>query len=53
MEGREKIEGIEGFPNNSVKIFNRWGNEVWSVRGYNNAEKGFGGIGNQGILTKP
>lgn len=30
------IENIEQFPNNSVKIFNRFGEQVWSGDGYNN-----------------
>jgi len=30
------IENIDMFPENSVKIFNRWGNQVWSAENYNN-----------------
>ena len=30
------IENIENFPINSVSIFNRWGNKVWSTDNYNN-----------------
>ncbi len=29
------IQGLENFPNNVVKIFNRWGAEVFSSRPYN------------------
>lgn len=32
------IENVELFPENSVKIFNRWGNEVWSGENYNNTD---------------
>lgn len=31
------IENIENFPINSVSIFNRWGNKVWSTNNYNNS----------------
>lgn len=30
------IENIDNFPINSVSIFNRWGNKVWSTDNYNN-----------------
>ena len=36
-----KIENIEQYPNNSVQIFNRWGQEVYSQDGYNNSDKKF------------
>ena len=28
------ILGIENFPNNTVRVYNRWGNEVYMQRGY-------------------
>jgi gliding motility-associated-like protein len=36
-----KIENIEQYPNNSVQIFNRWGQEIYSQDGYNNSDKKF------------
>ena len=34
------IEGIESYPNNSLKIYNRWGTEVLTVKGYKNDWQG-------------
>ena len=31
-----RIRGIENYPNNHVRIFNRWGNLVLDIEGYNN-----------------
>ena len=33
-----KIEGIEAYPKNTLKIFNRWGVLVYEKEGYTNAE---------------
>jgi gliding motility-associated-like protein len=43
------IEGIEDFPDNVVKIFNRWGNLIWEIQGYTNDNRGFGGLSNSGL----
>ncbi|QXP75429.1 DUF5011 domain-containing protein [Tenacibaculum sp. AHE15PA] len=40
------IDCIENFPNNSLEIFNRWGNKVYKVKGYNNTDKVFRGVSN-------
>ena len=52
-QGNEKfvIYNISKYPNNEVVIFNRWGNEVYRVKGYNNEDKSFKGVANVGILT--
>ena len=42
------FEGIENFPNNRVTIFNRWGNVVWEIRGYDNSSNVFSGTVNAG-----
>ena len=34
-----QIENIEDYPDNVVRVFNRWGNEIIEIRGYNNADK--------------
>ncbi|MDW3211901.1 MAG: Ig-like domain-containing protein [Reichenbachiella sp.] len=48
---RLQIENIEDFPNNSVQIFNRWGNKVWDTKGYDNRGNAFFGSGSgTGIL---
>ncbi|RMG87549.1 MAG: hypothetical protein D6714_02145 [Bacteroidetes bacterium] len=34
------IEGIENYPNNTVEVYNRWGNLVWRASGYLNTWRG-------------
>ena len=45
-----KINKIETFPDNEVMIFNRWGNEVFNTKNYNNDQNNFKGVANHGIL---
>ncbi|MBK9540723.1 MAG: gliding motility-associated C-terminal domain-containing protein [Bacteroidetes bacterium] len=33
-----EIKGIEGYPNNSFRVFNRWGNEVYAKENYVNTD---------------
>ena len=42
---------IISFPDNMVLIFNRWGNEVFRLKGYNESDRVFNGYANTGILT--
>ena len=37
------IENIENFSNNTVTIFNRWGNKIWNTTGYNNTDNVWNG----------
>ncbi|MCF6359226.1 MAG: BspA family leucine-rich repeat surface protein [Cyclobacteriaceae bacterium] len=39
---------IEAYPENEVKVFNRWGDVVFTVEGYNNTDKTFTGSANFG-----
>lgn len=43
-----RINCIENYPNNTVEIFNRWGNTVYRIEGYNNDDnnKRFEGLSN-------
>lgn len=41
-----KILNIEQFPNNKVTIFNRWGDKVFEIRGYDNDLRAFKGENN-------
>jgi large repetitive protein len=40
------IKGIQGYPENQVNIFNRWGSLVFSAKGYVNNWNGFSNDGN-------
>ena len=41
------IKNIENFPDNKLKIFNRWGNLVYQKNGYLNEFEGFANTGDQ------
>jgi gliding motility-associated-like protein len=43
-----EIENITAYPANIVYIFNRWGDKVFEVRGYDNAQTIFDGRANKG-----
>ncbi|MEM6844794.1 MAG: Ig-like domain-containing protein [Bacteroidota bacterium] len=43
------IEGIRAFPNNQVKIFNRWGNVVYDASGYDNIATVWRGEATKGV----
>ncbi len=45
------IENLVSFPDNQVLIFNRWGNEVFRVKGYNESDRVFKGYANTGLLS--
>lgn len=47
------IQGIEQFPNNSIEIYNRYGNLVWSGVNYNNVTNTFKGMANvSGVVSQ-
>ncbi|WP_411273152.1 Ig-like domain-containing protein [Daejeonella sp.] len=45
------IQNIEAFQDNEVLIFNRWGNELFTIKNYNNGDKAFRGYANKGLLV--
>ncbi|RIY36999.1 hypothetical protein CKY20_05610 [Capnocytophaga canis] len=40
------IQGIERYPNNTVRIYNRWGVKVFETKGYDNVSRVFRAISN-------
>ncbi|RZT97181.1 gliding motility-associated-like protein [Ancylomarina subtilis] len=47
LNDKFKIVGLEKFPKNSLEIFNRWGNIVYSKHSYDNNWEGFGNVKGQ------
>jgi len=47
------IENISAYPNNTVTIYNKWGNKLWQISAYNNQDKVFIGVADNGneLLT--
>jgi gliding motility-associated-like protein len=45
------IKDIERYPNNTVRVFNRWGNVVYETRGYNNTDNGWSGQSNGKLIV--
>ncbi len=45
------IDGIEQFPGNLVRVYDRWSSLVYQMQGYNNADKVWEGNSNEGITT--
>ncbi|WPP49752.1 tandem-95 repeat protein [Catalinimonas niigatensis] len=44
------IDGIENYPDNTVQIFNRWGNKVYEVKGYNNRDRAWSSESSLGLV---
>lgn len=44
------IENIQNFSNNTVSIFNRWGNKLWTTSNYNNETNFWDGKGQNGSV---
>ena len=45
-----EIKGIESYPNNKIKVFDRWGNIVFEKESYNNRmENTWKGVSNNGL----
>jgi gliding motility-associated-like protein len=47
-----KIQGIEHFPDNQIRIFDRWNNMVFETEGYNNRDIVWKGEANRGLSKK-
>jgi len=45
------IDGILLYPNNTIQVFNRWGNMVYKEKGYDNQSKVWFGQSNEGWVV--
>lgn len=45
------IQNIEFYRDNEVLIFNRWGNELFAIKNYNNTDRNFKGFANKGLFV--
>ena len=46
------IAGIEAYPDNTVRIYNRWGVKVWEAQSYDNVRNVFKGISNGRVTVE-
>ena len=46
-----RIRSIENYPNNTVRIFNRWGNLVFEITGYNNQDRTWSSHSTVGLVS--
>ena len=47
LNDKLKIVGLDKFPENSIEIFNRWGNIVYKKHSYDNNWEGYGNVSGQ------
>ncbi len=45
-----EISFIDEYPNNNVQVFNRWGNKICEIQGYNSRDKVWRGKSNFGLV---
>ena len=46
-----RVRGIEDYPNNHVRIFNRWGNLVFEIAGYDNEDRAWSSYSTAGLVA--
>ena len=46
-----RIRSIENYPDNTVRIFNRWGNLVFEIKGYDNQERAWSSYSTRGLVS--